>query len=85
MGETAGRLHQVLGRREVRATAIGGAYDRAPVKAVRAVDAALNPLAFDRVYSHHWERVIQTGAKQILRASVERYIAARLAATNAAD
>src|SRR5204863_7426 len=28
-------------------------------KAVRAVGAALMPLAFDRVYSHHWERVIQ--------------------------
>jgi glyoxylase-like metal-dependent hydrolase (beta-lactamase superfamily II) len=45
-------------------------------KAVRAVDAALMPLAFDRVYSHHWERVIRSGAKQILQASVERYIAA---------
>ena len=45
-------------------------------KAVRAVDAALTPLAFDRVYSHHWERVIHSGAKQILQASVERYIAA---------
>jgi glyoxylase-like metal-dependent hydrolase (beta-lactamase superfamily II) len=44
--------------------------------AVRAVGSALMPLAFDRVYSHHWERVIETGAKQILQASVERYIAA---------
>ncbi len=34
------------------------------------------PLAFDRVYSHHFERVIHSGAKQILQASVERYIAA---------
>jgi hypothetical protein len=45
-------------------------------KAVRDVDAALMPLAFDRVYSHHWERVINSGAKQILQASVERYVAA---------
>ena len=45
-------------------------------KAVGAVDAALMPLAFDRVYSHHWEGVIHSGAKQILQASVERYIAA---------
>jgi glyoxylase-like metal-dependent hydrolase (beta-lactamase superfamily II) len=45
-------------------------------KGVRAVDAALAPLAFDRVYSHHFERVIHSGAKEILRRSVERYIAA---------
>ena len=45
-------------------------------KAVLDVGAALAPLAFDRVYSHHWERVIPSGAKQILQASVKRYIAA---------
>src|SRR5215218_4840692 len=45
-------------------------------KAVRAVGAALMPLAFDRVYSHHWERAIDSGAKQILHKSVERYVAA---------
>ena len=45
-------------------------------KGVRAVGAALTPLAFDRVYSHHFERVIPSGAKQILQSSVERYIAA---------
>jgi glyoxylase-like metal-dependent hydrolase (beta-lactamase superfamily II) len=46
------------------------------VATVRRIGAALEPLAFDRVYSHHWERVIQSGAKEILRASVKRYIAA---------
>jgi hypothetical protein len=45
-------------------------------KAVRAVGAALMPLAFDRVYSHHWERMIDSGAKQILQESVDRYVAA---------
>jgi glyoxylase-like metal-dependent hydrolase (beta-lactamase superfamily II) len=45
-------------------------------KGVRAVAAALMPLAFDRVYSHHFERVMQTGAKQNLASSVERYVAA---------
>ena len=45
-------------------------------KGVRAVAAALMPLAFDRVYSHHFERVMQTGAKQNLARSVERYVAA---------
>jgi hypothetical protein len=34
------------------------------------------PLAFDRVYSHHFERVMHSGAKQILQNSVERYAAA---------
>jgi hypothetical protein len=34
------------------------------------------PTTGDRVYSHHWERVIHSGAKRILQASVERYIAA---------
>jgi hypothetical protein len=34
------------------------------------------PLAFDRVYSHHFDRVIHSGAKQILQSSVERYVAA---------
>jgi glyoxylase-like metal-dependent hydrolase (beta-lactamase superfamily II) len=45
-------------------------------KAVRSIGAALMPLAFDRVYSHHFERVMVSGAKQILQSSVERYVAA---------
>ena len=45
-------------------------------KGVRAIAAALMPLAFDRVYSHFFERVIHSGAKEILRQSVERYVAA---------
>lgn len=45
-------------------------------KAVRAVGDALMPFAFDRVYSHHWERVIHSNAKQVLQDSVERYVAA---------
>ena len=36
-------------------------------KGVRAVGEALIPLAFDRVYGHHFERVIHSGAKQILQ------------------
>jgi glyoxylase-like metal-dependent hydrolase (beta-lactamase superfamily II) len=45
-------------------------------RAVRAIGAALMPLDFDRVYSHHFERVMHSGAKQILQSSVERYVAA---------
>ena len=44
--------------------------------AVCAVGAALKPLAFDRVYSHHFERVVHSGAKEVLLNSVERYVAA---------
>jgi hypothetical protein len=43
---------------------------------VRAIGAALAPFQFDRVYSHFFERVIEAGAKQILEASIERYVAA---------
>ena len=45
-------------------------------KGVRAIGAALMPLAFDRVYSHFFERVILTRAKPILQESIERYVAA---------
>lgn len=43
---------------------------------VRTIAAALMRFDFDRVYSHHFERVIQSGAKEILRTSVERYVEA---------
>jgi hypothetical protein len=45
-------------------------------KAVRAIGAALIPFQFDRVYSHFFERVLESGAKPILQESVERYVAA---------
>src|SRR5262249_38601991 len=45
-------------------------------KTIRAVGAALMPRPFDRVYCHHFERVIYSGAKQILQDSVEGYVAA---------
>ena len=41
---------------------------------VRAEGEALMPLAFNRVYSHHFERVIYSGAKLTVRSSVERYV-----------
>ena len=42
----------------------------------RAIAAALEPFAFDTVYSHFFDRFIATGAKQVLRDSLERYVAA---------
>jgi hypothetical protein len=50
---------------------------------VEAIGATLEPFAFDRAYSHFFERVIPTGAKQILRNSVARYVRASQGAYDA--
>jgi hypothetical protein len=44
--------------------------------AVRRIAAAVEPLAFDRIYGAWWGRNIASGAKAAFAASVERYIAA---------
>jgi hypothetical protein len=43
---------------------------------VRKIAAAVEPFVFDRIYSHFFDRVIPSGGKAALRASVERYVAA---------
>ena len=43
---------------------------------VEAIGAALDAFAFDRVYSHFFDRVIASDAKAILRRSVARYVGA---------
>jgi hypothetical protein len=43
---------------------------------VEAIAAALAPFDFDTIYGHYFDRVIRTGAKSVLRASVARYLAA---------
>jgi hypothetical protein len=43
---------------------------------VRDIAAALAPFAFDTIYGHFFDRVIATGAKQVLETSVARYITA---------
>ncbi len=45
-------------------------------KGVGAIGAALAPFQFDRVYSHFFDLVMPAGAKRILQASIERYVAA---------
>ena len=45
-------------------------------KGARAIAAALEPFQFDTVYSHFFDRFVATGAKQILRDSLERYTGA---------
>jgi hypothetical protein len=43
---------------------------------VTGIAAALAPFRFDRIYGHYFDRVIPTGAEQVLQVSVARYIAA---------
>jgi len=43
---------------------------------VAAIGAAMAPFAFDRIYGHYFDRVIASGAKQVLEKSVARYVAA---------
>jgi hypothetical protein len=43
-------------------------------KQVTAIGAALEPFAFDTVYSHFFDRVITTGGKRALQVSIERYL-----------
>lgn len=47
-----------------------------PAAAVRKVAAAVEPFAYDRIYSAWWEKVTAQDAKQAVRRSAERYIAA---------
>jgi hypothetical protein len=43
---------------------------------VERIATALAPFQFDTIYGHYFDRVIPAGAKQVLKASVDRYIAA---------
>jgi hypothetical protein len=43
-------------------------------KGVTAIGAALEPFQFDVMYGHFFDRVIPTGAKAALKASIKRYI-----------
>jgi hypothetical protein len=44
--------------------------------AVERIVAAVEPFAYDRLYSAWWEKVIQTDAKNAVKRSAERYIQA---------
>jgi glyoxylase-like metal-dependent hydrolase (beta-lactamase superfamily II) len=47
-----------------------------PAEAVRGVAEAVEPFAFDRIYGGWWDKVIPQGAKEAVRFSAKRYIAA---------
>ena len=51
-------------------------YIPLPAASVRAVGAALEPFAFDRIYGAWWGAVIEGDGSNIVRRSVERYLAA---------
>ena len=43
---------------------------------IKGIAAALAPFSYDTIYGHYFDRVIATGAKQAMAASVKRYLAA---------
>jgi hypothetical protein len=43
---------------------------------VEGIAAALAPFSFDTIYGHYFDRVIPSGGKEVLKTSVERYLAA---------
>jgi len=45
-------------------------------KQVTAIGAALEPFAFDTIYSHFFDRFIATGGKRAVQVSIARYLAA---------
>jgi hypothetical protein len=47
-----------------------------PARNVEAIAAALEPFAFDMMFGNFFESVIETGAKEAVSRSVERYLAA---------
>ena len=47
-----------------------------PARAIRAIVAAVEPYAFERIYGAWWETIIQHDAKRAVSASAERYIRA---------
>ena len=47
-----------------------------PAREVAGIAAALAPFRFDTIYGHYFDRVIPTGAKDVLARSVARYLAA---------
>lgn len=42
---------------------------------IRTVAARVEPLTFDRIYGGWWDRVMRSGAKEKLAASIDRYLA----------
>jgi hypothetical protein len=61
---------------EDRVTFVWSAPNRLPLSeaAVRGVWAAVEPLAFDRIYGGWWTPVLRSGAWETVRRSAVRYV-----------
>jgi hypothetical protein len=61
---------------EERVTFVWSAPNRLPLpeRAVRAVVEAVRPYRFDRIYGGWWQPVLRARAREILRASADRYV-----------
>jgi len=47
-----------------------------PASAIRKIGASLQPVVFDRIYGHYFDKVISADAKSVLEKSVARYLKA---------
>ena len=47
-----------------------------PAAKVAAIQRAVEPFAFDRIYGAWWERNVATDAQEVVRRSAKRYIKA---------
>jgi glyoxylase-like metal-dependent hydrolase (beta-lactamase superfamily II) len=47
-----------------------------PADTVRGIERALEPFPFEAIYGHYFDRVVQAGAKAVLKRSVKRYVQA---------
>jgi len=45
-----------------------------PARVVKAMDAVMQPFAYDRIYGAWWDRIMDHGAKANVARSVERYL-----------
>jgi len=45
-------------------------------RAVNGIGSALRPFAFETIYGHYFDRVIEKDGKAVLEASIARYVAA---------
>ena len=45
-----------------------------PAGAIRKIETAMRPFAFERIYGHYFDRVIAADAKAVLEKSAARYI-----------
>lgn len=73
---TGDTIHVVADRRWVSFMASYPNLIPLPATKVAAIQRAVEPYTFDRIYGAWWDRTVATNAKAIVRHSAERYIKA---------